>query len=274
MITQTSILNTISNSQRKRLQHMGLTLRIEATEGIYGPTVQGEGLNIGMPVTFVRFYGCDFHCTWCDTPYAVPLLNNGTGRYDELTIDEIIAEIKKIGCYNIVLSGGHPLIFGDKLIPLIETLKQLGKYYIQVETQGSIIPSSHLFEIVDFWSISPKLLSAGEMMFSNWKAVKFFVDEYQRGETALQLKFVVADEKDYEALKYRLEHYPSIYTVPIGLQPEGQQLQEEFSLEAYMRSYENLIVMVNRDKDYWNDFQNLAILPQLHKMVWRKDRGH
>ena len=35
---------------------------------IFGPTVQGEGIDQGAVVTFVRFGGCDFKCSWCDTP--------------------------------------------------------------------------------------------------------------------------------------------------------------------------------------------------------------
>src|SRR5262245_60899791 len=38
---------------------------------IFGPTVQGEGVDQGVVSHFVRFGGCDFRCDWCDTPYAV-----------------------------------------------------------------------------------------------------------------------------------------------------------------------------------------------------------
>ena len=38
---------------------------------IFGPTIQGEGALIGEPTVFVRTAGCDFHCEWCDTLYAV-----------------------------------------------------------------------------------------------------------------------------------------------------------------------------------------------------------
>ena len=38
---------------------------------IFGPTVQGEGPQIGCPTYFIRTGGCDYRCSWCDTPYAV-----------------------------------------------------------------------------------------------------------------------------------------------------------------------------------------------------------
>ncbi|MCZ6639200.1 MAG: 7-carboxy-7-deazaguanine synthase QueE, partial [Candidatus Dadabacteria bacterium] len=34
-------------------------------------SLQGEGLEIGLPTVFVRLFACDLRCTWCDTMYAV-----------------------------------------------------------------------------------------------------------------------------------------------------------------------------------------------------------
>ena len=30
-------------------------------------TIQGEGFLVGTPSIFVRLWGCDFSCEWCDT---------------------------------------------------------------------------------------------------------------------------------------------------------------------------------------------------------------
>ena len=262
-------------SQRRRVISMGGTLRIERTEGVYGPTIQGEGVNAGMPITFVRFYGCDFHCSWCDTPFAVPLLNNNTGVYDELTIDEIWNRINAIGCKNVVLSGGHPLIYGKKLIPLAEKLKE-EDCFIQVETQGSIVPPKLLMPFVDFWSISPKLPSAGDMMYKNWKAVPYFIEYFAwhlNPIEAVQLKFVISDQLDYRWLKATLDGYqPSIANLPIALQPEGQELQENFNIHEYTRAIEKLVKYVGNDLDYWQKFRCIRVLPQLHKIIWQKER--
>ena len=34
-------------------------------------SVQGEGIQIGLPTIFLRLFGCDLRCMWCDTMYAV-----------------------------------------------------------------------------------------------------------------------------------------------------------------------------------------------------------
>jgi 7-carboxy-7-deazaguanine synthase len=38
---------------------------------IFGPTIQGEGVLIGLPTVFVRTGGCDYRCSWCDSLHAV-----------------------------------------------------------------------------------------------------------------------------------------------------------------------------------------------------------
>ena len=36
-------------------------------------SLQGEGHFTGTPAIFVRLQGCDVHCPWCDTGYAMSL---------------------------------------------------------------------------------------------------------------------------------------------------------------------------------------------------------
>jgi 7-carboxy-7-deazaguanine synthase len=38
---------------------------------VFGPTIQGEGALAGLPTLFVRFGGCDYRCSWCDSLLAV-----------------------------------------------------------------------------------------------------------------------------------------------------------------------------------------------------------
>jgi len=251
-------------------------MRVEKSEGIYGPTLQGEGINIGQVVSFVRFYGCDFRCTWCDTPFS--LGKDKGGEFQVMDYRDILQRLEAIGCKNVVLSGGNPLVQPkEELDILVTNLKDSG-YWIQVETQGSVHPSDVMLNKVDFWSLSPKLPSAGEMEWRNWKAIEYFInlswnqrDFYPDHSQHIQFKFVIMDSADYEYLKVILREYGATFAGPIILQPEGQQLDSEFNYHAYADQLKKLHELVTKDWDFWK-YYTVRVLPQYHKLIWQKER--
>ena len=66
-------------------------------------SIQGEGSHMGEPSTFIRTAGCNLRCPGCDSKYS---WNKGT----EMTVDEILREVKKYPTKNIVITGGEPTI--------------------------------------------------------------------------------------------------------------------------------------------------------------------
>src|SRR5919201_1619214 len=100
---------------------------------IFGPTVQGEGPDAGRPAYFVRFGGCDYRCSWCDSMYAVdPVQVRHDARH--LESEEILADIRQLhtGPDLVVLSGGNPALLD--LGPLVDRLHESG-FEVAVETQ-------------------------------------------------------------------------------------------------------------------------------------------
>src|SRR6476469_8816906 len=79
---------------------------------IFGPTIQGEGPQIGQPTTFVRTGGCDYRCVWCDTLYAV--LPEHTAEWTPMDPLAILAELDRLRGDHapgwITLSGGNPAL--------------------------------------------------------------------------------------------------------------------------------------------------------------------
>jgi len=102
-------------------------------------SVQGEGFHTGMPCVFVRLSGCNKKCSWCDTKH-----NTGTN----MTVKEIVKEIKKYKVKNIVITGGEPTIQDTE-----ELAKELSNldYFVAMETNGTGSVSD-----VDWITISPK----------------------------------------------------------------------------------------------------------------------
>jgi 7-carboxy-7-deazaguanine synthase len=150
-------------------------------------SIEGEGVEIGKPEVFVRLAGCNLRCTWCDTKYA---LENGK----EMSINEIVREVRKYPCRSVSITGGEPLLQKKELLELVNQLKALD-YWIQMNTNGTIF-DEELFKLVDLISMDYKCPSS--KMKSNLdvleKTIKLF-------ESKSQFKFIIASEEDYEYAK-------------------------------------------------------------------------
>src|SRR3954449_11904275 len=78
---------------------------------IFGPTIQGEGAEAGLPTHFVRLGGCDYRCAWCDTMYAVDP-RTVRARSESLPATEIVGRLHELGGHPewVTLSGGNPAL--------------------------------------------------------------------------------------------------------------------------------------------------------------------
>lgn len=151
-------------------------------------SIQGEGIWVGTPSTFVRVSGCNLRCRWCDTPYA-----SWNPEGPTLTITEMLERVPRAPGH-VVLTGGEPMLF-DGIEPLVAQLKERG-HVLTVETAGTVVRELG----VDLFSISPKLSNStpeGEWMLRH-EETRQSVDTVARlMQTApYQLKFVIDPEGD------------------------------------------------------------------------------
>jgi 7-carboxy-7-deazaguanine synthase len=93
-------------------------------------SVQGESTYAGLPCVFVRLTFCNLRCTYCDTEYAFYEGN-------DLSIQQIIDEIKKYNCKLVEITGGEPLVQMDECLGLMKQLSDEG-FEILIETGGSL----------------------------------------------------------------------------------------------------------------------------------------
>ncbi len=199
-------------------------------------SIQGEGLQIGLPTVFIRTSGCNLRCSWCDTTYAY---EEGV----EMSIEDIMAKVKKYSTSYICITGGEPLLQKD-ITKLIRRLSDQG-YIICVETNGSKSIEELPCEDTIMISLDVKCPSSGmheKMDLSNLELL---------GPTD-QLKFVIGDREDYNhAKKIIAEHKPvcNIIFMPVN----GKELE---SLTKWVL----------------NDGLNARVLPQLHKLIWGERR--
>lgn len=107
-------------------------------------SIEGEGLRVGEPTTFVRLARCNLRCPFCDTEFD---------RFTPMDIEDIAAEVARHPAEWVCLTGGEPL--GQNLAVLVGRLKEAG-YKLHIETNGTIAPDPVLFERIDHWTVSPK----------------------------------------------------------------------------------------------------------------------
>jgi len=166
---------------------------------IFGPTIQGEGIDQGIPCHFVRFGGCDYRCDWCDSLHAV--LPHLVRRAEKLTAKEIADRVSALpGARWVILSGGNPALL--KLHRLVELLRSDMGFYVAVETQGTRW-KEWLWQ-VDRVAVSPKPPSSGERTDPN-KLQQFM--GMLTNQNAF-LKIVIKDQRDLEFARGVHERFP------------------------------------------------------------------
>jgi len=147
-------------------------------------SIQGEGYHLGRPATFVRLAYCNLRCVWCDSKYTWDWKGKNPEEYFvEMNIDEAERAVAAPGCHHVVFTGGEPLVQQKSLTVLLERLKAKD-YYIEVETNGSLLPLGSLAGMVDHWSVSPKLENSG-----NPRSVREVPECYQFFQHILSVHF-------------------------------------------------------------------------------------
>jgi len=127
-------------------------------------SIQGEGRTMGVPAVFVRLQACNILCKgeWvCDTIEVWK-----KGKYTPV-IDWIV-EMNKYAHHlrngaHLIFTGGEPLLQQESIVYVVKYFKRVFgfKPFIEIETNGTIIPSKELIELVDLFNCSFKLENSG-----------------------------------------------------------------------------------------------------------------
>jgi 7-carboxy-7-deazaguanine synthase len=251
---------------------------------IFGPTIQGEGLEQGIPCHFIRLGGCDFKCDWCDTPHAV--LPQAVKHLPRMATDEILDAVDGLTGNPdwVVLSGGNPALhdLGD----LVRGLQRRGKR-VAVETQGTRYKPWLTW--VDSLCVSPKPPSSG-MKYSTGDLRKFFrqpEDNFRSSspffakmarEGRLFLKVVVFDHTDYEWAKKVHNFFPWIpFFVSAGNDagktvgnPSREDDRSDAEIKLQLLSQARWLtnrVMVDPE------MRRVRVQAQFHVLLWSNELG-
>lgn len=181
-------------------------------------SISGEagGFPQGTWVTFIRLYGCNLQCIWCDTKQAndKELTEGEDAPYTVMSHQEITTECRT---KNILITGGEPLYQKAALIRLIERLQSLG-HNVQVETNGSIPLPRHSFVNPVRWVMDYKCPSSGmnDRMpnSAEWLAT---INDAVRAGGEVFIKYVVADGDDLDATIERISELKKLGYIGINI---------------------------------------------------------
>lgn len=99
-------------------------------------TIDGEQNAFGGPgefSTFVRLYGCNLRCWYCDSMKAVD-----GGEYKEFEIETLVNKLISMEPNKLTFTGGEPLLQGTELLEVCKLLiEHNSKIRISIETSGS-----------------------------------------------------------------------------------------------------------------------------------------
>lgn len=233
---------------------------------IFGPTIQGEGDLIGQPTIFVRFGGCDYRCSWCDTLYAV--LPEHRDEWRSMTPTEIMKRVTKLSHKRpilITLSGGNPAIQPPTEMDRLLNIGHLAGYSFTMETQGSVYQP--WMDRLDHITVSPKPPSSGMADKLCLDTVRLILEGKESEEQVRSIKIVVFDETD---LKWALSIHDELPGVPTFLQVGNWDTNTTDPDHA-----EDLLDSLRwlADELLKRRYFDIAVLPQLHVLMYGNRRG-
>lgn len=172
-------------------------------------TIQGEGPFAGQPAVFVRLWGCNLRCTFCDTDFE-----SNAERMSNWSI------VERIKCHPqtalVVITGGEPM--RQNIVPLVLLLERSG-YTVQIETAGTLwVPGLEYTSAV--LVVSPKTATLNANVQSFAHHYKYVVKAGHQDEVGLPTlnpqtgaRFAIASPADPAA---------TIYLAPMDEQDESR----------------------------------------------------
>jgi len=210
-------------------------------------SIQGEGVYLGERQIFVRFFGCNLECRFCDTR-----LNT----FFECEPEELFEMIKKYprDYHSIAFTGGEPLLQKDFLKAVLELTHSAG-YRNYLETNGTLfVELKEIIDYVDIVAMDLKLASSTGME-NYWRAHRHFLEIASRKEVFL--KAVICTSTEEEDLLDGIKLIKEILKAPIlVLQPNSYE--DRISLDRKLERFRDICI---------NENIPACIIPQVHKVI-------
>lgn len=218
-------------------------------------SIEGEGKRTGKICTFIRLFGCNLLCSYCDSLYSVT--KEQCVQSVNMSISEIVDKCKEFKTPYVTVTGGEPLIHKDIENLVLELVNN--DFEVNIETNGSVDISkvrnyvhsntlvdkwNHLFFTVDYKSISSNCSS--QMLDINFTKNLWARDV---------VKFVVGTDEDLDDMKKVVSTIRNHCDCQIFVSPIFGMIEPKYIVE-YIKN---------------NDMFDVRMQLQIHKFIWPSD---
>lgn len=221
----------------KNVRDIDYDQKFKVSEIFY--SIEGEGIRQGMPASFIRLFGCNLDCGYCDSKYAC-----SGDEFSEMTLSDIVRVGTQCTSKNITITGGEPML--QNIEDLVYAFKYLG-CSVNVETNGSF----HIDRLIecntDIITMDWKSISSGYSTFMKKSNLSLL-----RKQDVL--KFVVSDQNDIfqmDKILAKLTNVTNVFVSPVYGEIPTKVLAENIK-ELARREYVNIPRMQL----------------QIHKIIW------
>ncbi|MFA5117482.1 MAG: 7-carboxy-7-deazaguanine synthase QueE [Candidatus Omnitrophota bacterium] len=210
-------------------------------------SVQGEGIYVGEKQLFVRFFGCNLSCKYCDTKLTEFI------EYEPQALIEVLKQFHG-KFHSISFTGGEPLLHLDFLKEFLPLNRHGGlKHYL--ETNGTLPEALEaVIDHLDIVAMDIKLPSSTGLKHF-WEEHKKFLTIAARKEVFIKTVVCLSTkEEDFtEVIRLVSECDPSAVLI---LQANSQEDNDE--MKHKLHEFREFCV---------NRHVTACIIPQIHKIV-------
>lgn len=222
----------------------------------FGPTLQGEGSSAGQQALFIRLSRCNLTCSACDTPYTWDWSRfDPSAEATRIPVDDLAAWALGSPTELVVITGGEPLLQQSGLVSLVRAMADVGRR-VEIETNGTRVPSPELIDAVAQFTVSPKLSAFGAGMSAGQRINPAALREFASCGKAV-FKFVITKSADLAEVS-DLERCFGLS--PVWVMPEGTTADAVLSGMAWLAEQ-----ALTRG---WH------LSGRLHILLWGDQRGH
>lgn len=201
-------------------------------------SIEGEGIRAGYPAIFIRTYGCNLRCSYCDSMYALE-----GGDYIDMTLADIMRRVRQYKGVTryVTVTGGEPLIQSG-MKELLAELADSG-FDVNVETNGA----------VPIEGVTPKVMITMDWKCPSSNMCDQMITENLEGLISTDvLKFVVGSQEDLRCMKRILEEQGPALKCHVFVSPVFGKIESKEIVQFLLD----------------NCLSQVRIQLQLHKFIW------